>query len=97
MNSYEDTVESPICLAVQNGNTMMVVNLLAEVGVATVYIVLMLLHPVQGVRVVTTALSIAKQNGHNSIIGILLRHIAREVNKESLDNKCSECILGIKL
>ena len=46
---------------------------------------------------VTTALSIAKQNGHNSIIGILLRHIAREVNKESLDNKCSECILGIEL
>jgi len=40
--------------------------------------------------VVTNALSIAKQRGHNSIVGILLRHIAHEVNKESLDNKCSE-------
>jgi len=36
VNSFEDTDESPICLAVQNGNKMMVVNLLAEVGVAAV-------------------------------------------------------------
>ena len=32
MNSYEDTDESPICLAVQNNNHVMVLNLLAEVG-----------------------------------------------------------------
>ena len=34
VNSYEDTDESPICLAVQNNNHFMVLNLLAEVGVA---------------------------------------------------------------
>ena len=34
VNSYEDTDQSPICLAVQNKNHVMVLNLLAEVGVA---------------------------------------------------------------
>ena len=34
VNSYEDTDQSPICLAVQNNNHFMVLNLLAEVGVA---------------------------------------------------------------
>lgn len=32
VNSYEDTDESPICLAVQNNSHIMVLNLLAEVG-----------------------------------------------------------------
>ena len=35
VNSYEDTDQSPICLAVQNNNHFMVLNLLAEVGVAS--------------------------------------------------------------
>jgi len=34
VNSFEDTDQSPICLAVQNNNHTMVLNLLAEVGVA---------------------------------------------------------------
>lgn len=35
VNSYEDTDQSPICLAVHNNNHDMVLNLLAEVGVAS--------------------------------------------------------------
>ena len=34
VNSYEDTDQSPICLAVQNNNHFMVLNLLGEVRVA---------------------------------------------------------------
>lgn len=34
VNSYEDTDQSPICLAVQNNSHVMVLTLLAEVGVA---------------------------------------------------------------
>ena len=50
-------------------------------GVAVVQFLL------QGVRNVTRALNIAKHSGHHDIIGTLLRHIALEGNKESLDNK----------
>ena len=32
VNIYADTDQSPICLAVQNNNHMMILNLLAEVG-----------------------------------------------------------------
>ena len=48
----------------------------------------------QGVRNVTRALNIARHNNYHDIIGTLLRHIALEGNKESLDNKsCELCLL----
>lgn len=51
----------------------------------------------QGVRNVTRALSIAKHNQYHDIIGTLLRHIALEANKESLDNKSCELLICLSV
>ena len=47
----------------------------------------------QGIRNVTRALNIAKHNGYNDIIGTLLKHIAQESNKQSLDNKSCKLLV----
>lgn len=60
-------------------------------GVAVVYFFM------QGVRNVTRALNIAKYNNYHHIIGTLLRHIALESNKESLDNKSRELLVCLSV
>ena len=51
----------------------------------------------QGVRNVTRALNIARYNNYHDIIGTLLRHIALESNKESLDNKSCELFICLSV
>ena len=51
----------------------------------------------QGVRNVTRALNIARYSNYHDIIGTLLRHIALEGNKESLDNKSCELFICLSV